>query len=87
VLRAIGAGWEPLIRAPDLLVRWGGDEFACLLANADEASAHHVAHRLSEARPDGIGVSYGIAEWRDDESLADLVRRADEALYAVKRAR
>ncbi len=87
VLRAVGQRWYPLIRAPDLLVRWGGDEFAVLLTAATLAEARMVAARLVEARPTEVGVSWGAAEWEPPETLEGLVSRADEALYAVKRAR
>ena len=64
------------------------------LPNADAESAASVAQRLIESaatRDDGsmpVGLAFGVAASEAGaESLDDLMRRADQALYAVKRAR
>ena len=83
-----------VLRTTDVAARVGGDEFLLVLPNADAGSATAVALRLTEsvaARDDGsmpIGLSFGVAACEDGaESLEDLMRRADQALYAQKRAR
>lgn len=84
-------------RPSDLLARLGGDEFALWLEGADDDIAQRrcreilgAAEKLRTfsghaARP--LGMSLGVAVHRPDrpESLSDLVQRADEAMYAVKR--
>ena len=82
---------------PDLLVRLGGDEFALLITVGAADDVRQVAERILDRlmQPiviDGarvrIDASAGVAE-RDDESVlvADLLRRADVAMYAAKGAR
>ena len=76
-----------------LIGRIGGEEFACLLADAPSAIALVQAERLRRAfarlrvpeLPDlRLSVSVGIALSRDVRDLDDLMRRADAALYAAK---
>jgi diguanylate cyclase (GGDEF)-like protein len=98
---AIGAVAEVIrheLRETDFGARYGGDEFVLLLphtsANDARVFAERVCARLREAslevagRRLPIGASFGIASL--DEDLDDpgdaLVRRADAALYAAKRA-
>jgi diguanylate cyclase (GGDEF)-like protein len=81
------------MRATDLLARWGGEEFAILVAHADGNMAASFAGilRASIARFefDGVGAltcSFGVAELVRGESADSLVARADEALYRAKLA-
>ena len=74
--------------------RLGGEEFAVLLPGADLALARGAAEaarqRLRELTPQERGSdrmitsSFGIAAMDGNESLADLLRRADAALYEAK---
>lgn len=76
------------------LARLGGDEFAALVQGLDESEqrglAKRIVHRLAEAfEIDGhsvhIGVSIGIAIWRDAHlDFETLCRQADMALYEAK---
>jgi diguanylate cyclase (GGDEF)-like protein len=77
-------------RSIDTAVRHGGDEFALIIPEVDDG-AGQVAHRITErlAR-DGetppLSVSIGAAIWpRDGETLEQLFRSADRALYEDKR--
>lgn len=84
------------LRTGDELARMGGDEFTVLLRNVVDASAaNHVVDRLLDAmrRPflvDGtefdLGISIGVALAGPHATADTLLARADEALYAVKRA-
>jgi diguanylate cyclase (GGDEF)-like protein/PAS domain S-box-containing protein len=88
-----------LVRPFDLITRLGGDEFAVWLSGADHMTAAERADhlcknaseelqgRLSEAFPK-LGVSVGIATRRVGslESIEDLTKRADMAMYEVKRS-
>jgi len=86
------------VRANDTVGRYGGDEFAAILPDADLSAALEVAERLrtvienfsfphSELVHGGkITVSVGIACYPlQAKNAADLVRLADEAMYKVKR--
>jgi diguanylate cyclase (GGDEF)-like protein len=81
------------LRASDFAARIGGDEFAVLLAGSDAEGAKRLgdrlAHALCERSPAELplGLSYGIAiPGEDGEALDDLMRSADDALYASKSA-
>ncbi len=80
------------VRQTDHLFRWGGEEFLILCPRADAAEAAAVAEKLRGLAaglefPGGlrITVSFGVARLLSGESVEDLMRRADEALYAAKR--
>jgi diguanylate cyclase len=96
LLIQIGRRLQQELRADDLVARLGGDEFAVLLT-ADEARAVLVAGKLRAAiaNPcllEGIALrtdaSIGIAlSPQHGTELSTLLRRADMAMYAAKRAR
>jgi diguanylate cyclase (GGDEF)-like protein len=88
-----------LVRPSDLITRLGGDEFAVWLSGADHMTAAERADHLCKAAPvelqsmlpeafPKLGVSVGIATRRpgSQESIDDLTRRADMAMYEVKRS-
>ncbi|HBK08708.1 MAG TPA: hypothetical protein DDZ81_23115 [Acetobacteraceae bacterium] len=87
-----------MVRPSDLVARLGGDEFAVWLSGADRMTAAERADQLCKAAnlelpallPDevsALGVSVGIAMRGagSRESIEDLTRRADMAMYEVKR--
>jgi diguanylate cyclase (GGDEF)-like protein/PAS domain S-box-containing protein len=87
-----------LVRPSDLIARLGGDEFAVWLSGADHMTAAERADHLCKSAPiemqallpetfAGLGLSVGIAMRRagSRESIEDLTRRADMAMYEVKR--
>ncbi len=88
-----------LVRPCDVVTRMGGDEFAVWLSGADHLTAAERADHLCNSAPaelqallpetfPRLGVSIGIATRRADsrESIEDLTRRADMAMYEVKRS-
>ncbi|HTK17212.1 MAG TPA: EAL domain-containing protein [Acidimicrobiia bacterium] len=84
------------LRSSDTLGRFGGDEFVVLCEDIEPELASKVAERVvaAVARPLQIGiatlhvtVSVGIAVSEGDATEVDvLIRSADEAMYAAKRA-
>ena len=82
-----------LLRRPDLLARFGGEEFVLLLPETSQEEAVAVAGRIlarvaepAEGLP-SITVSIGVATNRPDEAEIDaLLARADRALYKAKDA-
>ena len=87
VLRAVASAWASVARETDSVGRVGGDEFAVLLEQTDEATAGGVAARLRAALPTGQGCSIGIAAWDGREDADALLARADMRMYDNKRER
>jgi diguanylate cyclase (GGDEF)-like protein len=74
------------IRSYDLIVRFGGDEFVCgiLDLNMEEALERFSLVNADLARIQHASVTVGLAELKEDDSLDDLIGRADQAMY-IKR--
>jgi diguanylate cyclase (GGDEF)-like protein/PAS domain S-box-containing protein len=85
------------LRRSDLPFRYGGDEFATILLNADSSRAQTVVNRtnrriatslkhLDDPAAAWLGLSAGVASFpQDGITPDDLVRIADAALYDAKR--
>jgi diguanylate cyclase (GGDEF)-like protein len=93
LLRALADRLRAVVRSSDTVARLGGEEFAWLLPGAGPDEALAAAERLrrdvAEVPLGNLGrvtISAGAAALRADEGGAGLLRRADEALYAAKRA-
>lgn len=88
-LCAIAGALSDQTRPGDMVARLGGDEFAALLDGGDELAAADVADRMVRAvraLPDcPATLSIGIAVAPADR-LAVALKRADEAMYIIKRA-
>jgi len=95
VLAQVAGRLRSAIRDDDTLIRYGGEEFLVLLPKSVVAVAHEIAERMRnklQRRPIRVGdheievrLSAGVAEHhRGRESGADLIRRADLALYSAK---
>lgn len=95
-LRGVAVLLAAHARNADVIGRWGGEEFLLLLPDQPLAAAAEVAERLREMvalHPfDTVGdttASFGVAEYQVDgvgagETVHDLLRRADRALYEAK---
>lgn len=93
VLRELARTLAAGIRVTDTLGRWGGEEFLLVLPETSAAGALMVVEKLRErveASDFRIGrrvtASFGFDEVRSGDSADSLLSRADEALYAAKRA-
>jgi diguanylate cyclase (GGDEF)-like protein len=91
-LRQVAGAISGAVRTPDGCYRWGGDEFAVLLPEADETGAQIVCDRLREhvsqncTRPDGaaLAIGCGHAQLRAGMGPDDLMAAADMALIELK---
>lgn len=80
-----------MLRRSDSFTRWGGEEFVILMPNtplgaarlaAERVRAHLEAHRFADVPV--VTASFGVAEFAPMESMADLLTRADDAMYRAK---
>ena len=86
-LRAAGAALSSVVRASDMAFRIGGDEFAVIAAPAPAVPETLVSRVNKALATGGVEASVGIATRRPDESLDDVLSRADERMYDLKRRR
>jgi len=98
VLTTVAQSLRRIARDTDIVGRYGGDEFCAVLPDTDVDAAWRFAGRLvaevgrwpfevEEGRTVPIDLSIGVAVYPDDaERREDLIRAADESLYAKKRA-
>jgi diguanylate cyclase (GGDEF)-like protein len=97
LLTQIGRRFTQMLRQSDTIGRLGGDEFAVILPGTDAGSARRVTRQLSAALDEPfslkdatltVDASMGIAAYpQHGNDVAELLRRADVAMYIAKRNR
>lgn len=96
-LKAVGAALADELRGYDAVGRFGGEEFVAVLPDIDATGAQHAAQRLRrriealrvETRGAALSVtaSIGVALCPEHgNTLDDVLRAADDAMYEAKRA-
>jgi diguanylate cyclase (GGDEF)-like protein len=97
VLVEIAARLLRSVRSSDFVGRFGGDEFVLLLpGNTQPDAIGHLADKIIAAvrrpipvgagRSVNVGISIGAVVYSPGAAHGELVRRADEAMYAAKRS-
>jgi diguanylate cyclase (GGDEF)-like protein len=96
VLKTVAEAIRASLRSGDTAARWGGEEMIVSLLGANEEDAKKKAEEIrlkvqglgfvdgNNTNPFSVGISAGVASAGKGESLEDLVKRADEALYNAK---
>lgn len=95
VLKEITKRCSAKIRATDFFIRYGGDEFCCLLTETPHQAGYKVAEQLRcaicdhpfefDGTPFTCTISLGVASFdATDNNLEDLLKKADNALYLAK---
>ena len=98
VLTVVAATLAANLRPTDLVARFGGEEFVILFPDTDVEMAMRAADRVREAvateelvMPDGkplprVTISMGVAQLERGQSVPDLLKTADFAMYRAKQA-
>ena len=96
VLRSVGRTLRQVVKSGDLPCRYGGEEFAVIMANTKLADGKVAVERVRRAieamsvqfagKSLRVTASLGLAECLQEETGAHVVRRADDGVYASKKA-
>lgn len=75
-----------MVRAAEVVLRYGGDEFVIILPGADDQATQAVARRLQEAAVHSAPTpfSLGFASRQDGEDFDGTLQRANERLLAIR---
>jgi two-component system, cell cycle response regulator len=95
VLSAMGELLRRVARQTDVNCRWGGEEFVVGLHHCDLAGAIVAAERLrlelqrhsifdANGEPVPVTASFGVAEFKSEDTIDTLIDRADRAMYEAK---
>lgn len=93
-IRTVGDFFNKTVRETDVMARMGGDEFALILTNIENAMAERRAKTLAdqlnqlsikwESNVIPLHGSYGLARCVSEDKFERLYKAADEALYRAK---
>ena len=91
-IRVVARSMRSLIRADDMLFRWGGDEFLMLMFNLSEEETSRRLKKLNgileencrkwPEMPVSVTVSHGVAGFDSLAQLGQAIETADHAMYA-----
>jgi polar amino acid transport system substrate-binding protein len=92
VIKRVASLLTDNVRDNDVVGRWGGEEFLILCPETTLQGAFTLADHLRQEirRTDfavdtmAITASFGVTDYRDDESIEECIKRADQALYHAK---
>jgi len=90
VLLEVASALKAVLRAYDVIIRWGGDEFVCVIQGMSIAETEQRLSQVNRALAHSPGhgsVTIGLTQVKPDDSPEDLVARADAALYQERQRR
>ena len=93
-IRAVARAMRSLVRADDMLFRWGGDEFLVLMFKLPQPEASRRLEKLNKildencerwiGEPVKVTVSFGVAGFTSLTDLGQAIEQADKAMYAQR---
>ena len=94
-LKAVSRRAKRHIRDCDILCRWGGEEFLILLTDCNLDQARIVAEKIRKnietdksvvhkGQVICVTASFGVTQLEEEETVSDITKRVDEALYTAK---
>ncbi len=93
-IRAVARAMRSLVRADDMLFRWGGDEFLVLMFKLPQPEASRRIEKLNKilaencerwiGQPVTVTVSFGVAGFTSLADLGQAIEQADKAMYAQR---
>src|ERR1041384_6039729 len=93
-IRAVARATRSLVRADDMLFRWGGDEFLVLMFRLPQPEASRRMEKLNQileencerwlGTPLTVTVSFGVAGFTSLTDLGQAIEQADKAMYAQR---
>lgn len=93
-IRAVARAMRSLVRADDMLFRWGGDEFLVLMFKLPQADAGRRLEKLNQILEENcerwighavkVTVSYGVSGFASLTQLGQAIEQADKAMYAQR---
>jgi diguanylate cyclase (GGDEF)-like protein len=97
VIRSVVRSLREIIRAEDLIYRWGGDEFFVIMVSMDAERAEDRMARLDALlervqidnlpEPIKVGVSWGFTDYKNAADLENAIKSADSEMYRRKQLR
>lgn len=94
VLVTIAKRIKKIIRAQDVLARWGGEEFLFFLPETDEAGAAKLAEKIRKLLQNSsiqyndkelvVTMTFGVTIFNPELDIDSMINRADKALYSGK---
>jgi diguanylate cyclase (GGDEF)-like protein len=93
-IRAVARAMRSLVRADDMLFRWGGDEFLVLMFKLPQPEASRRIEKLNKILEENcdrwigmqvrVTVSFGVAGFTSLRDLGQAIEQADKAMYASR---
>lgn len=93
-IRAVARAMRSLVRADDMLFRWGGDEFLVLMFKLPQPEASRRIEKLNKilaencerwiGLPLTVTVSFGVTGFTSLTDLGQAIEQADKAMYAQR---
>lgn len=97
VLETFAGTAKALTRGSDVITRYGGEEFIILLPESNIEQSYLFAEKIRKAiealkfkykdKEFNITVSFGVAQFKPNDTIETLIERVDKALYEAKKSR